>query len=135
LLACEEAGAGAGAGAGADVVAGAGVEAGADVGAAEAGAAFAAAACSALSSTSPTLPDLMTGTAHPQPLWVCVEPWVVVAVFVAFADEAALFDWVTAPFVPGLPMRTEMFSFVGAICTALDAAMAAWFVDDDCVDD
>jgi hypothetical protein len=61
----------------------------------------------------------------PEPLPVCEEPCVVAAVFVASADEEASFDWLTAPSLPGLRTRTEMFEFSGWSWVADDAASAA----------
>jgi hypothetical protein len=49
----------------------------------------------------------------PEPLPVCELPCVVAAVFAAFADDEASFDWLTAPSLPGLRTRTEMFEFSG----------------------
>jgi hypothetical protein len=46
-------------------------------------------------------------------------------VFVAFAEDAAVFVCVTAPSLPGLSTRTEMFWFEGSSCVALDRAPAA----------
>src|SRR5581483_10002254 len=102
---------------------------------AAAGAGAAVAACIAAPRTSPRRPDVTTGTAHPQALCVCVPVCVVAAVFEAFAVEVAVFDCETAPSLPGLKIRTETFSFDGAIWVALEPARAVWSVVDDCVVD
>jgi hypothetical protein len=80
-------------------------------------------------------PEVTVGTAHPQPPAVWLELCVVVAVFVASAEDVAVFDCDTVPSLPGLSTRTEMFWFDGWICVALEAAAAVWSVDDDWVDD
>ena len=56
----------------------------------------------------------MPGIAQPQPeasAWFAF--CVVDAVFAAFADDDASLDCETAPSLPGLSTRTEMFSFEG----------------------
>ncbi|MGZ6563174.1 MAG: hypothetical protein ACXVH3_25705 [Solirubrobacteraceae bacterium] len=55
--------------------------------------------------------------------------------FAAFAWELAEFDCVVDPSFPGLNTRTEMLWFDGLTCVALEAAIAAWSVPDDCVAD
>jgi uncharacterized protein (DUF1501 family) len=115
-----------------------GAAVGAAAGAAVAGAAVAGAvapvpaAWSAPARTSSSLPDVT----QPQPsdiAWVAF--CVVDAVFAAVADDEASLDCETAPSLPGLSTRTEMFWFDGSTWVALDAASAAWSVDDDCVAD
>jgi hypothetical protein len=79
------------------------------------------------------LPDLIT---HPQPdasAWLVL--CVVAAVFDASAVDEASLDCETAPSLPGLSTRTETFWFDGCTWVALDAASAAWSVDEDCVPD
>jgi hypothetical protein len=49
----------------------------------------------------------------------------VVASFVAFAEDVASFDWFTDPSSPGLSTRTETFWFDGCTWVALDEASAA----------
>jgi hypothetical protein len=71
----------------------------------------------------------------PPPLPVCVEVCVVVAVLPPSARDVALFDWVTGPSLPHEPMRTEVLSFDGWICSAFEAAREPCFVDASCVDD
>jgi hypothetical protein len=95
------------------------------------------AACIAPARTSSSLPDVRpVGAAQPQPgLCAWVAFCVVVPVFAAVADDDASFDCETEPSLPGLSTRTEMFWFVGSTWVALDAATAAWSVDDDCVAD
>ena len=107
------------------------------LGAAVAGAAPAPAACIAPARTSSSLPDVRpVGAVQAQPkLGAWVAFCVVVPVFAAVADDSASFDCETAPSLPGLSTRTEMFWFVGSTWVALDAASAAWSVDDDCVAD
>ena len=107
-------------------------------GAAVAGAAASVpAACIAPARTSSSLPDARpVVAAQPQPgLCAWVAFCVVVPVFAAVADDSASFDCETAPSLPGLSTRTEMFWFVGSTWVALDAATAAWSVVDDCVAD
>ena len=72
----------------------------------EAGAAWAA--CIAVPRTSPSLPD---AGVHRQLDAACVADCVVDALLLAFAVDEAVFDCDTAPSLPGLSTRTEMFSF------------------------
>jgi hypothetical protein len=50
---------------------------------------------------------------HDEPLCVCVAVWLTGAVFVAWADESAVFDCDTEPPFPGLSTRTETFELLG----------------------
>jgi hypothetical protein len=108
------------------------VEAGAGAGAAVAGADAdcAPAACIAPARTSSIRPDCRQP--HPDAsVWFAFCG--VAAVFAAVADEDASLDCETEPSSPGLSTRTETFWFDGCTWVALDAAMAPWSVDDDCV--
>ena len=49
----------------------------------------------------------------------------------AAADEAAVFDCVTVPSLPGLRTRIEMFVLLGSVCVAPDAAVACCEVSAD----
>ena len=106
------------------------------LGAAVAGAAAVPAACIAPGRTSPAFPDVRpVGMMQPQASSAWLAFCVVAAVFAAVADDSASFACETAPSLPGLSTRTEMFWFVGSTWVALDPASAAWSVDDDCVAD
>jgi hypothetical protein len=48
------------------------------------------------------------------------------AEFVDVADDAAEFDCVTGPPLPGLQMRTGAFTFSAPTCVASDAEKAPW---------
>jgi hypothetical protein len=52
--------------------------------------------------------------------------WSVEFVFVELAVEPAVFDWVTAPFEPGLSTRTGMFWLLAPTWFALESAAATW---------
>src|SRR5262249_1770241 len=60
---------------------------------------------------------------QPQPPCFWVELCVVDALFDALADELAVFDCDTEPSSPGPSTRTEMLSFEGCTCVALEAAV------------
>src|SRR5579862_1493668 len=70
-----------------------------------------------------------------EPLCVCVADWLTGAVFVASADESAVFDCDTEPLLPGLSTRTEMFELLGWSCVADDRPSAPWLVSASCFDD
>jgi hypothetical protein len=54
----------------------------------------------------------------------CVAFWVVDAALPASADDAAVFDCVTGPSLPGLSTRIETAVFDGSICVAFESAAA-----------
>jgi hypothetical protein len=95
----------------------------------------AAASCSFaavwLADWTPTAPDGQHAPVPPPPDWVCAAPWFDEFAFDAAAAESALFVCETAPSLPGLRTRTEMFVLLGLVCAAPDAAAAACALDAD----
>jgi hypothetical protein len=51
------------------------------------------------------------------------------------ALDAAVFDCVTEPSLPGLRTRIGTFVLLGASCAAAESATASWSVPADCCDD
>src|SRR5579859_5699086 len=72
---------------------------------------------------------------HEEPLCVWIEDWLTGAVFVAWADESAAFDWFTEPPLPGLRTRTDVFELLGLSCVADERPSAPWLVSASCFDD
>ena len=72
---------------------------------------------------------------HEEPSPFCVAVCVTGAVFCAFAEDSASFDWDTEPPFPGLRTRTERFEFSGWSCFAEDSAVEPCVVSAVCVDD
>src|SRR5581483_10874205 len=95
---------------------------------------FVAPSCAARESDNPSCPTSLdcpvAWTAVPEqpqpPALCCAAVCVTGAAFVASAREVASFDCVTEPSSPAEPIRTGVFVFVGAICSAVDAAMSVW---------
>src|SRR5215207_2001768 len=61
-----------------------------------------------------------------EPPWDCSADCVVSLRLPAAASASAALVWVTEPFEPGLPIRTDVLSLVGWICLAFASASADW---------